>query len=80
MPFTFSQWGHDMKTIEYTKKPSIVTIQAAIKKAIAAGNDWIQLSWGENQITIERAYGQWVGHGWIGRNGGQDIADKLNRP
>lgn len=75
-----------MEQIEYTKKPSIVTIKAAIKKAIKADKTWIQLVWGENQITLERGpYGmgyhnpQWIGRGWIGRNGGQDLANALNR-
>jgi len=73
-----------MIEIDYTNKPSITTLKAAIKKAAAAGHDFIVLSWGENQISIERvqyAAGYrpvWVGRGWIGRNSGQDIANTLN--
>ena len=73
-----------MIEIDYTNKPSITTLKAAIKKAAAAGHDFIVLSWGENQITIEQVQyaggyrPQWVGRGWIGRNGGQDIANALN--
>lgn len=68
-----------MHAIEYTKKPSIVTIRAAIKKAVAAGHDWIQLSWGENQITLERGAWGWDGHGWIGKHGGMDLANEIQR-
>jgi hypothetical protein len=68
-----------MKQIEYTNKPSITTLKAAIKKAIATGETWIQLTWGENQITIERTPYGWTGHGWIGRNGGQDLANEIQR-
>jgi len=66
-----------MKTIEYTNKPSITTLRAAIKKAAATGEAWIQLTWGENQITIEKTTWGWTGSGWIGRNGGQDLAVEL---
>jgi hypothetical protein len=68
-----------MFEIEYTKKPSVTTLRAAIRKAVQAGNTFIQLTWGENQITIERmgAHGKWFGSGWIGRNGGSDLANEL---
>ena len=68
-----------MRSIEYTKKPSGPTLRAAIRKALAAGETWVQLIWGENQITLERmgAHGHWIGSGWIGRHGGQDLANEL---
>jgi hypothetical protein len=62
---------------EYTNKPSIVTLRAALRKAAARGGDFIQLTWGENQITVERTPYGWTGHGWIGRSGGQDLAHEL---
>jgi hypothetical protein len=68
-----------MKQIEYTNKPSITTLKAAIKKAVAKGETWIQLIWGENQIIIERTQWGWSGNGWIGPNGGQDLANELQR-
>ena len=68
-----------MNQIDYTNKPSITTLKAAIKKAAAKGETWIQLIWGENQITIERTPYGWTGAGWIGRNGGQDLANELQR-
>lgn len=72
-----------MTQIEYTNKPSITTLRAALRRAAKAGHTFIQLTWGENQITVERMRWQWgdswVGHGWIGRNGGSDLADELNK-
>ncbi len=69
-----------MRQIEYTRKPSITTIRAAAIKLINAGETWIQLIWGENQITIEKSpYGGWIGRGWIGKNGGQDLAQEITR-
>ena len=69
-----------MYEANYTKKPSITTLGAAIKKAVNQGETFIQLIWGENQITIERmgANGHWIGSGWIGRHGGADLAYQLN--
>jgi len=68
-----------MHEIEYTNKPSITTLRAAIRKAVAAQKDFIVLRWGENQIILNKTAHGWTGWGWIGRNGGQDIAHELNR-
>ena len=69
-----------MLHIEYTRKPSIVTLRADIRKALHAGAQFIVLSWGENQITLERgAYVSWIGRGWIGKHSGQDLADEISR-
>jgi len=68
-----------MKAIEYTNKPSVTTLRAAIIKAAKAGDTWVQLTWGENQITAEKTDWGWIGRGWIGKNGGQDLVDKLTR-
>jgi hypothetical protein len=68
-----------MFTREYLKKPSFVQLNCAVRDALKQGATWIQLTWGENQLTLQRdAYG-WDGHGWIGKTGGADIAFKLNR-
>jgi hypothetical protein len=69
-----------MHEVNYTKKPSITTLRAALKKAVKNGETFIQLIWGENQITIEyhANRGKWSGNGWIGRNGGFDLANELN--
>ena len=66
-----------MREIEYTKKPSGPTLRAAIRKALNDGETWVQLTWGENQITVERGPWGWSGRGWIGRHGGQDLANEF---
>ena len=69
---------------EFTgRAPSAPQIKAHVKKAIMAGHDWIQLSWGENQITLEKQkfngfFGPWYGQGWIRRIGGDDIAREIS--
>jgi hypothetical protein len=66
--------------IIYNKKPSITTLRAAMRKAANLGETQITLIWGENVIDIEYAAnrGKWHGNGWIGRNGGFDLANELN--
>jgi hypothetical protein len=71
--------------VDYIKKPSITTIRSVVRKAITSGETFILVNWGENRILIEKVgYSggyrpQWVGSGWIGRNGGQDLANEFNR-
>ena len=64
----------------YTKKPSITVLRAAIKQAAKLGETNISLIWGENVIDIEYHANRdkWSGNGWIGRNGGFDLANELN--
>jgi hypothetical protein len=64
----------------YTKKPSITVLRAAIKQAAKLGETQITLVWGENVIDIEYHANRdkWSGNGWIGRNGGFDLANELN--
>lgn len=69
-----------MYTHEFTgRAPSLVQIKSHVKKAVAGGHDWIQLYWGENQITLERSEfgGAWHGYGWIRRIGGDDLAREM---
>lgn len=63
----------------FVNKPSFVSINCAVRKATASNATFIILRWGENQINLEYVspYG-WCGRGWIGKSGGQDIANKLN--
>lgn len=63
-----------MIQIDYANKPSKPTLVAAIRKALNKGANFVQLTWGENQITIEQTQWGLVGHGWIGKNGGHDLA------
>ena len=70
-----------MKQIEFTgRKPSKVQIMAKIKPALKTGETFIEVQWGENQITLERfgANGYWVGSGWIKALSGDDLAKELN--
>jgi hypothetical protein len=66
-----------MRQIEYTKKPSGPTLRAALRKALNDGETWVQFIWGENQITVERGPWGLMGRGWIGRHGGQDLANEF---
>jgi len=61
----------------FARKPSIVSLRAALRKAIARGNDFIVLTWGENEIVVERTQYGWFGYGWIGRSGGADLAKEI---
>jgi len=65
---------------DFINKPSIVTIKSTIRKAVAQGGTFIIIRWGENQINIEQSQWGWCGRGWIGRIGGQDIANEMNKP
>ena len=69
-----------MIEINYTKKPSITTLRAAIRKAVQQGATHMQLIWGENCIDIEWGGSncKWHGNGWIGKHGGFDLANELN--
>jgi hypothetical protein len=70
-----------MQHIEFTgRKPSKVQIFAKLKPLLKTGETFIQIQWGENQITLERfgAHGQWFGSGWIKSLSGDDIAKELN--
>lgn len=62
---------------DYIKKPSVTTLRAALRRAVAGGSDFIQLTWGENQITVEHTLYGWEGYGWIGRTGGDDLAREI---
>ncbi len=68
-----------MLTINYVNKPSKPVLLAAIRKALSAGHESIELVWGENQIVIDRGPLGLDGRGWIGKNGGQDLAGGFNR-
>ena len=68
-----------MMQYEYTRKPSFVQINCNIRDARELGVTFIQLTWGENQITLEKTPNGWLGSGWIGKSSGYDIATKFNR-
>lgn len=60
------------------RRPSNAQILKKINEAINKGYDLIEVSWGENMITIERTNSGWYGFGWIKTISGSDLADKIN--
>jgi hypothetical protein len=63
--------------VDYSKKPSVTTLRRDLVRAINAGHRLIELTWGENQIVVERGPYGLIGQGWIGRHGGQDLVAEL---
>lgn len=63
------------------RKPSIKQVQKQIDEGIRQNVRAIEISWGENMITLYRiGYNeQWHGNGWIKGISGYDIAEALNR-
>jgi hypothetical protein len=62
------------------RKPSIKQVLKQVEEGIKQNSRVIEISWGENMLTIERvgANTQWYGYGWIKGIGGDDIAHDLN--
>ena len=68
-----------MKQIEFSgRKPSKIQIMAKLKPALKTGETFIQVQWGENQITLEQLASGWLGYGWIKDISGADMASELN--
>jgi hypothetical protein len=71
-------------SFEYNR-PSITTIRAAVRKAMRQGHKEITVTWGENQIRLEKQTqwigdrGPWTGDGWIRQYGGDDMAQMFNK-
>ena len=69
-----------MQHIEFTgRKPSKVQIFAKLKPLLKTGETFIQIQWGENQITLEHLASGWLGYGWIKDISGDDISRELNK-
>jgi hypothetical protein len=69
-----------MQHIEFTgRKPSKVQIFAKLKPLLKTGEAFIQIQWGENQITLEHLASGWLGYGWIKDISGDDISRELNK-
>jgi hypothetical protein len=61
------------------RKPSNAQVLKKINEAINKGYNYIEVSWGENMITIERMNNRfWHGSGWIRNISGADLAVKIN--
>jgi hypothetical protein len=67
-----------MEYIFKGNKPSNAQILKKINEAINKGYGLIEISWGENMITIQRTSNGWYGSGWIKTVSGSDLADKIN--
>lgn len=62
------------------RKPSLSQVIKQVKEGIRQNARVIEVSWGENMITIQRiGYNQnWYGSGWIKGISGHDLAESLN--
>ena len=62
------------------RKPSLKQVLKHIEKGIRQNAEIIEVSWGENMITLRKqSYSKhWQGGGWIRGISGHDIADNLN--
>lgn len=65
------------------RKPSNAQVLKKINEGINEGNDYIEISWGENMITLEKQLingkrEAWYGSGWIRNISGSDLASKIN--
>ena len=71
---------HSPKTVKFTgRKPSKVQILAKVKPLVKAGENFIDIQWGENCITLEHLPSGWLGYGWIKDISGDDISRELNK-
>lgn len=69
-----------MQQIRFSgRKPSKVQIMAKLKPILKTGETFIQVQWGENQITLEQLASGWLGYDWIKDISGDDIARELNK-
>ncbi len=65
--------------IEFARKPTAAQIAAAIVAGLKARDREIDLRWGENWIEVIWTPHGLIGHGWIGKHSGQDIAADISR-
>ena len=58
--------------------PSKAQVMKVIKQALGEGATNLEISWGENMLTLlKNTNGLWYGYGWIRRISGSDIAEEL---
>lgn len=62
------------------RKPSVKQVLKQVNEGIKQNAKLIEVSWGENMVTIQRigSNEQWLGSGWIKGISGYDIAEDLN--
>lgn len=61
------------------RRPSKAQVIKAVIGSLNEGYDSVEVSWGENSLSIEKFHGKLIGHGWIKTLGGQDLANELYR-
>jgi len=69
---------------EFTgRKPSNKQVLSKINEGIKENARIIEISWGENMVTLERtrigAGIEWYGSGWIRNISGADLANHINK-
>lgn len=63
------------------RKPSNKQVLAKINEGIKENARIIEISWGENMVTLERVgfNKEWYGSGWIRNIAGSDLANHINK-
>ena len=61
------------------RRPSYKQVKACAIKAIKEGYPLIEITWGENWISLDNELGYITGRGWIKNIGGDDLANELNQ-
>lgn len=63
------------------RKPSVKQVLKQVNEGLRQNARAIEVSWGENMITLQRIgyNSSWHGSGWIKGISGYDIAQDLNR-
>jgi hypothetical protein len=66
------------------RKPSNAQVLAKINEGIKDDATIIEISWGENMITLDKQLFNgkreaWVGYGWIRNIAGSDLANHINK-
>lgn len=63
------------------RKPSVKQVMNKVNEGINQGARLIEVSWGENMITLQKVghSNDWIGSGWIKGISGYDIGNELNR-
>lgn len=68
--------------IEYkNRKPSKAVIMRTLAEYLKQGGKCFSITWGENSLdlTWHNNNNRWYGSGWIGKIGGDDLANELNQ-
>ena len=61
------------------RKPSLSQVKKVINEGLNKGYSMLELSWGENLLSIEKEGIDFYGWGWIKNISGGDLANELNQ-